>query len=688
MDLLRASVPTIPEFASLSLVIKPETYSDLSLAMAEPLIIASPSSSIPGGLSLNALKELHGFVTSTLGRTEEGGMLSDSRVISEMFKDDQKTVDDLQTFRPLCTYGLGLTFRFIRGDPGLVTKLAGILLSSQKSNAKAASLKSEEDLFGIMLCVGISGLSASATSSITQYQIGERLSSCKDVLNALDKSVDISAVKTLMSTLLLSEDDYRITNTRADAANITSIPEIDETTEKARGLLGRRKDQTPKAANPDAMEKEEVILPLAISSADIARTMSENMKVLSVAESDTLIRKYAATGLDRKANLDLTGGGGKSRFNRKRSSGRDPDLDHFDYKGPLKEEFPTPQMAGGSVYTQPPPPQQQQQQQQPQGPVIPLPKKDTGGKKAASVSGPKGRRGKGAEFTDEDSSQVDPFAGKKKGGRSRAQFDDEEGTVSSQSRLQVNIALNEDLSCSYRSSQLSSCTVEGVVQVQVKSSVKASMPFFLLMRDPARHVESFVQNKKFADDVSDALLEEEDADRKFTVSVPKDDTYFPVVRYKCTEDLHPVPMRVQTRVKLDDTYCRVALQISSNPNNESKLVDLTIIMGVPEDIVGESLATQPAGGVWNSGKRCVTWCVEELGEGEKFQLQARFQVANNAKYDPNGEKPQFPVLVRCQCLFAQLSDVELEVRDIPDVAPADVTMKIARRFRLSHRERS
>ena len=146
--------------------------------------------------------------------------------------------------------------------------------------------------------------------------------------------------------------------------------------------------------------------------------------------------------------------------------------------------------------------------------------------------------------------------------------------------------------------------------------------------------------------------------------------------------------RVQTRVKLDDTYCRVALQISSNPNNEAKLVDLTIIMGVPDDIIGESLATQPAGGVWNSGKRCVTWCVEELGEGEKFQLQARFQIAKDAKYDPNGEKPQFPVLVRCQCLFAQLSDVELEVKDIPDISPADVTMKIARRFRLSHRERS
>lgn len=90
MELLRASIPTIPEFASLSLVLRPEVYSDPSLSMAEPLIISSPSSSIPGGLSLNALKELHVYVTSTLGRTEESGILSDSRVIAEAFKDDQK----------------------------------------------------------------------------------------------------------------------------------------------------------------------------------------------------------------------------------------------------------------------------------------------------------------------------------------------------------------------------------------------------------------------------------------------------------------------------------------------------------------------------------------------------------------------------------------------------------------------
>lgn len=145
---------------------------------------------------------------------------------------------------------------------------------------------------------------------------------------------------------------------------------------------------------------------------------------------------------------------------------------------------------------------------------------------------------------------------------------------------------------------------------------------------------------------------------------------------------------MQTRVKVDGGYCRVALQISSNPNNEASLTDLTIIMGVPDDVRGETLITQPAGGVWNETKRSVIWCVSELGEGEKFQLQARFDMEDNLHYNPEEEKPKFPVLIRCQCLFAQLSAVELEVLDIPDVFPAEIMMKLARRFRLSHRERS
>lgn len=139
-------------------------------------------------------------------------------------------------------------------------------------------------------------------------------------------------------------------------------------------------------------------------------------------------------------------------------------------------------------------------------------------------------------------------------------------------------------------------------------------------------------------------------------------------------------------MRLEEGYWRVALQISSNPHNEDSLTDLTVIMGVPSTVHGETLTTSPPGGVWNASKRSVIWCVSELGGGEKFQLQARFAIERGDPVDEDG-KPKFPVLVRCQCMYAQLSEVELEVRDIPEAFPAEVRMKLARRFRLSHRER-
>jgi hypothetical protein len=88
--------------------------------------------------------------------------------------------------------------------------------------------------------------------------------------------------------------------------------------------------------------------------------------------------------------------------------------------------------------------------------------------------------------------------------------------------------------------------------------------------------------------------------------------------------------------------------------------------------------------VWEELKKC-DLCVSELGEGEKFQLQVRFEMVNGI-VDASA-KPDFPVLfVASACL--QLSDIELEVSEIPDSHPAEITMKPVCRYRLAHRERA
>jgi hypothetical protein len=69
------------------------------------------------------------------------------------------------------------------------------------------------------------------------------------------------------------------------------------------------------------------------------------------------------------------------------------------------------------------------------------------------------------------------------------------------------------------------------------------------------HIASMQENKKFADDISDSLVHtNEDADHKFTVSVPKSESYFPVLRYKCIPDLRPVPIVSCSRNHLSSRF--------------------------------------------------------------------------------------------------------------------------------------
>jgi hypothetical protein len=79
----------------------------------------------------------------------------------------------------------------------------------------------------------------------------------------------------------------------------------------------------------------------------------------------------------------------------------------------------------------------------------------------------------------------------------------------------------------------------------VKSNTEKGGPFFLVIRDPSKHLQSIQENKKFADNMADSLRHENPSTRpdyKFTVSVPKADNYFPVMRYKCGNELRPVPI--------------------------------------------------------------------------------------------------------------------------------------------------
>jgi hypothetical protein len=82
-------------------------------------------------------------------------------------------------------------------------------------------------------------------------------------------------------------------------------------------------------------------------------------------------------------------------------------------------------------------------------------------------------------------------------------------------------------------------------QVQVKANHRGPVPFQLTVRDPSKHIQTLQENRKFAEDTSSSHLSREmveRGDRSFQIGVPKADNYFPLIRYKCSTELRPVPI--------------------------------------------------------------------------------------------------------------------------------------------------
>lgn len=560
MLLLNGSTTPLPQFASLSLVLNSDEHDERSVQMVSPLLTCAPLAFISHNQALQSLHELQFHLHSTIKAATEVSTEPEDQIAMGFFKEDARQMEDVQLFTPLAPAGLGVYYRLIRTDKKpVVQKIAQLILSAHKGSASSSSATPVDGVWGFVISVGIAGLPLVTMPSQAFYHVSERVNDIKEILTRRG-DLDVNNVQTLLSTMLLLENDARMTNARMEQVRNVIVPEPEDTTgERKGGLispLGVRR-RGGKSANDDQQQREDAVLSLSTPPAEATRIVTEKLKVLSVAESQTLLQKYKRAAIERKASLDLTGGSSKGRFRRNRSmTSRDPDFDNFDYKGPSRggpsaAEGIAPLGSSASV------------QSSFQGSVsshskstisssrqslaLRQPSKDTK-LKAGMLSAPKNDAGhnrrrsnvtNSSQTFDEEASAAtgagfDPFSPSSAGG-------EEASVPGGQSRLQVNVALNEDLSCSYRQSQMSSCTVEGVVQVQVRASSQTA-PFYLLLRDPTEQVDSFQENRKFADDVSSAILAEDDADRKYTISVPNGDNYFPVVRYKCVEDLRPVPI--------------------------------------------------------------------------------------------------------------------------------------------------
>jgi hypothetical protein len=475
MQLLQSSHLALPQFASLSLILSDE-------GMAEPIIALAPTAlSCTRDSVMEAMREVHSHVTS-VRRSSNRQPTEALDFASQLLEEEAASVKtSVQVFRPLSLHGVAMYYRVVPHGSAEMTRLLPLFLSSSKGG------DSSPTLLGTLVCVSITGSDAVFSTSSLLNALPQRIQECIEYLPRL---ADASAAKELLTSYLLTDDECRITNSMAEAPGYWLFPSGTGAEEdRSKGILsspmsmispiadfgrkaGRRASTGMLRTADAAGGVVETGFPLAASGpqSDAVRALTDRLTVLSVAERSTFLRKYEHSGQERKANLDLTGGTTKNRFHRRRKAdGRgDADFDHFDYKGGPAVTNKTEAVVAKSKTAVP------VTLSMPTEPSKLLPQFKSSAKD--TKRGPGSRRlstQMGLVEADASSMNSRPRlqenfdSNKGKRAPPQTQFDDETHDSDRNAvRLQVNIALNEDLSCSYKLSQLASCSVDGIVQVR------------------------------------------------------------------------------------------------------------------------------------------------------------------------------------------------------------------------------
>ncbi len=667
MELMYSRAIPGPEFVSMSILLRSDISGGDAAPISchlggggEPFLVSGPLSTISQNCCKDALMELHLYINSILKASSSNSkeMATNGRFLQEDERflfgnmNANATNNNFETriFRPQKCHGIALQYHVIRDRKQISSFLVPLILNSTKAVSGVAAGIDTKDVTGVVFCVGMGGGPVAAfgvgTTSLT-YSLSHRMKKSLGVLCnettttsisnnkkrtnvAPPSAMDLRLAQSLLTTLLLTDDEDRMVNSMVNGEHQIDISQEDQFTKRIL-TLGSKKKNTHSVIGSNEEN------PLQANSADQARIIVERMAVLSVCSTDSILRKYE----NRQAAKDaaIAGKGGKKRL---RKLAKDADLDGFDFRGQKRSSASLSYLdisnhsvvnhrgGGGGVASG--------------GDDVSISagstfsnatnltlkgsKKDTATKNTinrsrlqspgllasnnrdparsrlqgllasnskdsnAKIRRPSGeptagrprnmvgRRTKsmreGAEgginnmqLNNSLHQNTDAFDGGHSFGSlqgstgSRQQFDpffDSQGQSndgmgpSSDSafgqnlsmdsatggvKALVNVALNEDLTCFYKLSKLSSCSVEGVVQVQVRSNVDRSVPFNLLIKDPSNYIQNLQENKMYAKGIADKTKK---SDFAFAVSVPKAEEYFPVMRYKCGDDLRPVPI--------------------------------------------------------------------------------------------------------------------------------------------------
>ena len=73
------------------------------------------------------------------------------------------------------------------------------------------------------------------------------------------------------------------------------------------------------------------------------------------------------------------------------------------------------------------------------------------------------------------------------------------------------------------------------------SNGKLNVPFTIYVKDPLVHIDTFNENTKYASKMQHRNDNSNDG-HNFHIVLPEPDKYFSLFKYKCRDDLKPVPI--------------------------------------------------------------------------------------------------------------------------------------------------
>jgi hypothetical protein len=615
--------------------------------MVEPLVLPSVNATISSEQLRCSLRELHLYLTDVLSAASSNTQRMDTEnsVILDFLREDERYLTDnnLQLFHPASSPGIGVHYRIIRNQSNndnnmLVSQLTTLILSANRpSDAGPAKIDPTIGLFGILITIGSTGISYGLCSNSLQSTLQQRLNYVLSLLRTNSKIIeDPNAAKELLFNFLVLDDELRKNNHRMLTPDTMIIPESTTSSNTRNNILSPmgmmspinmmspiadiaglvvRKGNRAGGGNAGNLGTDDgtgqqhefgfSLTPLEKKGAIATRVLVERLRVLSVAENDSKLRKYETTGAERKANYlsEVFGNSTntKSRFRRPTRKGEKADFDNFDYKGPTREASTLKSIAAATTFPNAMPGTASNLKVATTFPIIAPPtgsiipetpnsvntagklttlkssKKDTTTRRTTAANSRRNIN-QGPTFADDESTgqqssrriSVESSSALSKTKRTvknivpddteKSQLSSSHGAdgnsvnsgnpqstnSGSNSVITLNVALNEDLTCSYKSSILSACVVEGFVQVSIKTdsavvrqAAGTSTTFAIVIRDSMKQVESISENKKVVQDVS--RLSDDNA-YKLVVNVPKFDTYFALLKYKCNTELRPVPI--------------------------------------------------------------------------------------------------------------------------------------------------